>query len=106
MEFTILISVQHAFVKALIYTFDNTLMMSAGLWGKRWGGIVRLLAFETTISHNGYLKSERAAGPFSGIKSKRLLTVFFFFLSLLISLLSSLVLSSCLASPGAALSHS
>lgn len=35
-----------------------------------------MLAFETTISHNGHLKSERAAGPFSGIESKRLLSVF------------------------------
>lgn len=36
-----------------------------------------MLLFETTISHNGYLKSERAAGPSSGIKSKRLLCFFF-----------------------------
>lgn len=43
------------------------------------GQAVRLLAFETTISHNGHLKSERAAGLLSGIESKRLLSVFFFF---------------------------
>lgn len=65
-------------------------------------------AFETAISHDGHLKSERAAGLFSGIESKQLLSVvvFFPFFLLLISLLWSLVLSSCLASPGAALSHS
>lgn len=33
-----------------------------------------MLAFETTISHNGHLKSERAAVLFSGIESKPLLS--------------------------------
>lgn len=41
----------------------------------RWEA-VRWLAFETRISHNGHLKSERAVSPFSGIASKQLLSVF------------------------------
>lgn len=45
--------------------------------GDRVGEVARLLTFETPISHNGLLKSERAAGSFPGIESKQLLSVFF-----------------------------
>lgn len=38
---------------------------------------MRWEAFESTISQNGHLKSERAAAPLSGTPSKRLLSVFF-----------------------------
>lgn len=44
--------------------------------GARSGKAVRRVTFETAISHNARLKSERAADPFSGIASKRLLSVF------------------------------
>lgn len=55
----------------------------------REGKAVWSLQFETAISHNECLKSEKAAGAFSGIASKRLLAVFFFFSSSLSSHLVS-----------------
>lgn len=50
---------------------DDECRMKGGREGKAaWS-----VAFETTISHNEHLKSEKAAGAFSGIASKRLLAV-------------------------------
>lgn len=54
----------------------------------REGKAVWSLQFETAISHNECLKSEKAAGAFSGIASKRLLAVFFFFFPHLFPLIS------------------
>ena len=78
---SVLSSAQHAFVKALIYTFHDTLMMSGG-W-KLGGGKCLKPQFHTTDIWN-------LRELLSGIESKQLLSLFFFLLFLLLLFPSSL----------------